>query len=426
MTVYGKGVHMGVANADKEILRDLARQMAELAALPVHRKKLGMWQRLNALDSVRPMVFVTEMPWNEMNVDDEMTLRTQDEWSRKHEWELRAWIYLWKHMPVDYILNDFIASQIVIRNSGLGMQEDVDLVETDKTSSVVSKHFHPQLIEPKDVEKIHNPTITIDEAATEEAFTKANDVFGGIMPVRKVGFRGKFFAPWDTLIRWWGVEEAMIDLVMRPDMVREAVKRFVDAGISELDQMEKLNVMTLNNYNVQIGPGGYGCSTELPGKNYDPAHVRCHNMWGHDAAQIFVSVSPEMHWEFSLKEEMRWLKRWGLTYYGCCEPLDGKMDILRRIPNLRKISMSPWINVDRAVKELKDDYVFSYKPSPAILAEDGWRPEQARKVLREVLEKGRGCHIEVIMKDISTVRYKPQRLWDWAKMAMEEVEKYAK
>lgn len=29
------------------------------------------------------------------------------------------------------------------------------------------------------------------------------------------------------------------------------------------------------------------------------------------------------------------------------------------------------------------------------------------------------------MKDISTVRYQPRRLWEWARIAMEEVERYA-
>jgi hypothetical protein len=63
--------------------------------------------------------------------------------------------------------------------------------------------------------------------------------------------------------------------------------------------------------------------------------------------------------------------------------------------------------------------VLSRKPTPAGLAEDDWRPELARQQLREFLEKARGCHIEIIMKDISTVRYEPQRLWQWEKMAME-------
>jgi len=148
-------------------------------------------------------------------------------------------------------------------------------------------------------------------------------------------------------------------------------------------------------------------------------------LWGSATAQIFVGVSPEMHWEFALQHEMRWLERWGLTYYGCCEPLDVKMDIMRRIPNLRKISMSQWIDVERAVREVGTNYVFSRKPTPAVLAEDDWRPELARQQLREFLVKARGCHIEIIMKDISTVRYQPQRLWEWERMAMELAEEFA-
>lgn len=39
-------------------------------------------------------------------------------------------------------------------------------------------------------------------------------------------------------------------------------------------------------------------------------------------------------------EKRNLLARWGLNYYGCCEPLDHKVHILRRIPRLRKISMN--------------------------------------------------------------------------------------
>jgi hypothetical protein len=122
---------------------------------------------------------------------------------------------------------------------------------------------------------------------------------------------------------------------------------------------------------------------------------------------------------------MRWLERWGLTYYGCCEPLDIKMGLMRRIPNLRKISMSPWVNTERAVKEVGADYVFSRKPTPAVLAEDTWRPEQAREQLSGFLAQARGCRIELIMKDISTVRYQPHRLWEWERIAMELAQEYA-
>jgi hypothetical protein len=39
---------------------------------------------------------------------------------------------------------------------------------------------------------------------------------------------------------------------------------------------------------------------------------------------------------------------------------------------------------------------------------------------------GGACHVELIMKDISTLRYKPQRLWEWSRIAMEVVEEFAR
>jgi len=80
--------------------------------------------------------------------------------------------------------------------------------------------------------------------------------------------------------------------------------------------------------------------------------------------------------------------------------------------------------VGRAVQNVADQYVFSYKPNPAIFATDNWRPEEARRELITVLERARGCHVEIIMKDISTVRYQPQRLWEWAAIAMDLVQRF--
>ena len=62
---------------------------------------------------------------------------------------------------------------------------------------------------------------------------------------------------------------------------------------------------------------------------------------------------------------------------------------------------------------------------PAWLAEDAWRPEMAEGDLRAFLDKARGLPVEVILKDISTVRYQPQRLWEWEKMAMRVVDEYS-
>ncbi|MCC6127335.1 MAG: hypothetical protein IT426_20425 [Pirellulales bacterium] len=409
---------------DIDILRRLAGELARIAALPVHKEKARLWQKLNDLESERPMVWINEICWHEMDVDGELALTAEHPWARDWERDLRRTLYQWRHLPGDMIVSDYLACPLAVHSTDFGIIEDVDIVRTDRSSDVVSRHFKIQIRDFADLEKIKMPVVTHDEAATHYRHQAMCEVFGDIMPVKKVGQTHIWFTPWDYLIRWWGIQEAMIDLVERPELVCAGVERMVDAWMAELDQFERLNVLSLDCDNTRIGSGGYGYTKNLPGAEYDPRRVRPKNLWGCSNAQIFSEVSPRMHWDFALKHDLRWLDRWGLTYYGCCEPLDRKIDLLRRIPNLRKISVSPWCDTQRTVESIGSDYVVSRKPSPAILAEDDWHPERARADIRDFLDKaGSACHIELIMKDISTVRYQPHRLWQWAEIAREEADK---
>jgi len=409
--------------ADKDVLRRLAAAVAGIAALAVHREKAGLWRRLNDRNSVRPMVWINELPWNEMDVNGELTLQCAHPWAQAQERDLRRTIYQWKHLPGDMIVNDFMACPLAIHSTDFGIVEKVDTIRVDSTSNIVSRHFHKQIFDFPDLEKIRMPVVTHNEEATAFRYQAMCEVFGDILPVRKQGQTHIWFTPWDYLIRWWGVEDAMTDMVDRPDLVHAAVDRMVDAWMVELDQFEAINGLSLDCDNIRIGSGGYGYVSDLPGNEFDPARVTPRNMWGCSNAQIFSEVSPDMHWSFAMRHDLRWLSRWGLNYYGCCEPLDGKADLLHRLPNLRKVSVTPWCKTERAVATLGPHWILSRKPNPAILAEDGWNPDRARQDLRDFLEKARGCHVELIMKDISTVRYKPQRLWEWAQIAVEEAER---
>ncbi|MGO9309387.1 MAG: hypothetical protein ACLQDL_10235 [Spirochaetia bacterium] len=408
---------------EKDTLRSLGTELAAVAALPVHTEKAGLWRKLNDLQSARPMVWINEIPWHEMNVDDELTVRTTHPWARELETRLRRTLYQWRHMRGDMVVSDFIECPLAIHSTDFGILEEVDIARTDASNDIISRHFHIQIRKPKDIEKIRMPVVTHDEETTAVVFDAMQGLFCDIMQVRKVGQTHIWFTPWDYLIRWWGLEEAMIDLVERPDMVNAAVERMVDAWMAELDQFVALNLLSLDCNNTRVGSGGFGYTWDMPGDRYDAARVMPHNMWGCSNAQIFAEVSPEMHWEFALRHDLRWLERWKLTYYGCCEPLDRKIGLLKKIPNLRKISMSPWNDFARVIDEVEGDYVLSFKPSPAIFVEETWNPDKARGYLKGVLDKARGTsHVEIIMKDVSTVRYRPRSLWDWARIAMEVVQ----
>jgi len=406
---------------DTPILRELGQQYAEIAALPIQQEKKAMWKRLNALQPVKPLINISQVPWHEMNVGDELTLRTEDPFCRRLEWHLRQTLYEWRHMPGDMFVEPVMVCPLVVHDTGFGIGEDVDIVKTDERNSVVSRHFHRQINSMDDLEKIKMPQVTYDAEATEANYQRMQALFDGILPVIKRGTTIFWFAPWDELIRWYTVEAAMEELLLNPDLVHASIDRLVQAYLCRLDQYEELNLLSMHD-----GMGTFA-TDELPRPGHDPAHIRPADMWGLGAAQIFSDVSPAMHWEFALQYEVRWFQRFGLNYYGCCEPLHRKIDVVGRIPNLRKISMSPWVDVEVGAERMGNRYVFSRKPNPAMLAVDAWDPETARQDLVDTLTKTRahGCVVEILLKDISTVRYQPQRLWEWSRIAAEVTQDFA-
>jgi len=408
---------------DREVLRPLAEQFAAIAALPVHREKARLWGKVNDLRSERPMVWITEIPWHELIEDNaELMVQCRAPWARAVELDLRRQLYQWRHMPVDMIFSDYVPCPIAWSSTGFGLKRQGELLPITGGAGISSQHFESQISSLADLHKIADPVVTVDRADTAARLAAMTEAFGDIIPVREKGRDNYWFTPWDNLVMWYGVQEALLDLIEQPEVIHGAIERLVDCYLLELDQMVALNLLALNHNNCRIGSGAYGYTADLPRPGFDPAHPTPEHLWGCSNAQIFTEVSPQMHWEFALQHDLRWLARWGLVYYGCCEVLDTKMEILRRVPNLRKVSMNYRLHLERAAAAVGSDYVFSYKPNPACFATDKWDLDQARAELRRMLDCTRGGHVEIVLKDISTVARKPERLWAWAAMARELVE----
>jgi hypothetical protein len=305
-------------------------------------------------------------------------------------------------------------------STGVGIEQQTEFIEH---GTIRSSHFIPQILEMEDIQKIQMPQVAIDPEETERRARVLGSIFDGILPVVPVGVKTIWFTPWDNLIRLVPMQDIMIDMIERPEFVDALVSRYVDAKMSELDQLETLGLLTAGASNNGVGSGGYGYTRELPEDDGTGASADCSSLWGCGTAQIFAEVSPRMHWDFSLKQEMRWLERWGMTYYGCCEPLHLKIGIIKEIKNLRKISVSPWFDIPKGLEFGADRYVLSIKPNPAIFAEDRFDEARARSEIAKLLDQAEGCSVELVMKDISTVRNDPKRLWRWGEIAMEEAEK---
>ena len=404
---------------DIAVIRHLAAEVAEIAALPVQEEKRALWRRLNARTPARPMVLIDQVCWNEMNHDGSLTLQCADEECRAYEERLRRTLCRWRHFPVDMVVDPFIRVFKAIRNTGFGIQVREERAVSDPTNTVVGHKYENQFETEADLEKICTPRISHDKAETERRLSMAHELFDGLLEVRPTGMEIGM-ALWDAIAQWMGVENALYALADRPDYMHRLMGRLTDGTLNMIDQLEAQGLWCEPQSLIHC-TGAY--TDELPAPGYNPNAPRAKDIWICGMAQMFSSVSPAMFKEFEADYVRRIAARFGLVYYGCCEPLDGMMAAVRTIPNVRKVSMSPWVNQERGAVEIGGDYVFSRKPSPALVATDRFHPEQVQADLtatRAICEK-HSCPLEFILKDISTVRYEPHRLTEWGRIAMDVV-----
>ena len=433
-----------VRDEDRRVLRELGRRYAEIAGLPVQEQRAREWTRLNGLEETRPLVWINEIPWSEMEIEDELTLRTSSDFSKRIESMLRMELYKWEHLQADMVVEPVIPSPKIISNSGIGVALDLQSTlyrspsqfneiffaitdpERQSSSRTVDELFEPftfQIWDEDDIEKIQDPRVEHHEERTEAFYEAYDEVFEGIIDVEPRGASGFWFAPWDDIAVFADIRDIFDAMQTRPGYVHALIDRVADAYLSALDQYEALGLLATNNTNVRVGSGGYGYADELP--QPDPAEaVSSGDIWGAATAQLFGKVAPDRFAEFALEYEMVWLERFGLSYYGCCESLDEKFEVLTRIPNLRKVSVSPFASPARAAEVLGQDYVISLKPDPAVLFGDVWEPERARSEIHGALDALCGCRVEILLKDIETVRGEPQRLWEWVEIVSEAARQY--
>lgn len=406
--------------SDVSIIRKLAAEVARIAALPVQQERKTLWRKLNGLNPVRPMVMIDQVCWNELNGQGELTLQCQDRECRDYEWHLRLLLYQAKYFPVDRVIEPVIYVSKAVHNTGFGVQIRQEVAVSDPTNSVVGHKFENQFVTEDDLQKIQMPRVSHDPAETQRRLAVAHELFDGLLEVQAWGYDPGYLSLWDPISMWMGVEDALYTLVDRPEYMHRLVGRMTDGYIALLDQLEAQGLLCGPQPTIHCS-GAY--TDELPAPGYDPARPRLKDLWCFGLAQMFSTVSPDMFREFEIDYFNKMAARFGLVYYGCCDPLDGKMREVRMIPRVRKISMSPWANEERGAAEIGGKYVYSRKPNPAFVAGDTFHPDRVRDDLKATLKvcEKHGCPVEFILKDISTVAYQPERLVQWAKIAMQVV-----
>ena len=416
---------------DRSVLRELAQRVAEIAALPVQEEKKRLWGKLNGLRPERPMVTIDQLCWNELNIDNKLTLACEDPECQNYEDRLRKILFQWEYFPVDMVVEPYVNVTRAIEGAPtttnnlpgalFGMKIQEQTLATDPANSIVSHHYENQFKSIEDVmQKIQMPVVTHDQGETRRRMEKAQWLFDGIMPLREEGWGyDPYLSCWDPIAMWMGMEAVLYGLIDEPEKMHALIGRVVQGYTTMLDQLEEQKLLYSYPQALVHTTGAWIDDQKTIDPNSRPAGTK--DMWMYSMAQPFILVSPAMFKEYEIDYCMPLYERFAHVYYGCCEPMERKLDIVKRVPHVRKISVSPWANRESCAEQIGADFVFSNKPSPVFFAGDSFDGETVRKDLENTrtICKQFKCPLEYIFKDVSTIRNDPARLIETSKIAMQ-------
>ena len=407
---------------ERELVRDLARQYAEIAFSDESKAKAANWGRLNALDAnARPPIILDQLPWHEFAGAEDLKCLCADPFLRGIENYFRSEMFRVRHFGADLVLPPYFPCEKVYTDSGCGVST---VTQDESDHAHAQTHLYAdQLPDEESLSKLHNRVITAYPEETAKNKAALEEVIGDILEVRPTGTM-IWAAVWDRITFWKGAEACLWAVIDEPEFVHKLMKRLTEIEMDAVDQLEAQDLLA-------AGPGTKcHCvetyTDEERYKNIDQAHIRTEDCWISGAAQIFSEISPAMHDEFEIAYMKPLYDRFGWVNYGCCEPPCRKIGIKRKMKTVRSISASPWTDVDMQAEAMGGDFVMLRKPNPAYVRAGYPETDAVKKEVRRTLAACRrsGTPVAFVLKDITTVNGQVKALTEWVELMRSEIENF--
>ena len=402
------------SSKDVQIIRALAEQYAEAAADTQYAELRQLWRDHNSLKPTRPL-FCLRPDGGEGEVPEVMHRECEDDSLYPLEHQLR--FGLWRHAyPDDFVIEPWLGVRAVHTHHGWGL--DGDRVQEGYSFKITD---YP-LKSLDDVEKMIPPRHVIDEAATAERYERVCEIIGDILPVDLD--RSPCYNVWSAdlssdLGALRGIENFMLDMVDEPEKLHRLLTFMRDGILAVHQQAADAGDWGLSASNtLTMAYGG-----DLPAPAANVRGVNRKDLWWFTPSQEFTLVSPAMHEEFLLQYQLPIMEQFGLIAYGCCEDLTNKIDMLRKIPNLRRIGVAPAADLARCVEQIGTGYSISWRPNPAEMVCVGFDEGRVRRIIGDGIKAAAGTRFSIVLKDVSTIENDPSRVTRWAEIVGELVGK---
>jgi hypothetical protein len=397
--------NLTITSEERAYLRELARKQAAYAALPVMAERKALWYAHNTLRGPRPMV-VMEMDTFEPDMIP--TLRCASPAARDIERNLLRPIVNHECIDDDKVVPDYYTVYWQIHEDEYGVPIPTEHAVDEQGRALGYTWHHPIKTLREDFGKLKPAAFWVDRAGTDAWQACVEDVLGDILPVKRKNNTFHWHcAPSGKVVALMGLEAMMFSMVDEPEEMHALYAYLRDNILAYARWQQAEGLLTLNNENDYAGAGSYGFTDELPQPGRDPnAPLTLRDLWLNMNSQETVGISPRMYHKFIFPYYRDLAAEGGLVYYGCCEPVhDIWVDSVSQLPNLRKVSISAWCNEEYMGEALRGGRViYSRKPSPNFIGVGKTLDEDAfRQHIRRTLRAARGCHLEIIFRDVYTL-----------------------
>ncbi len=415
---------------DRNIIRGLATQWMEFASLPVMKERKRLWRAVHDLKAERPVILF-ETDWIDGYVSNDELL-CEDPFLRSVEKYMRIRLRQAEEVGDDQILEPYYRLGWKMAFSDYGVPVEMRAPAGQQGSIAYSFSF--PIAAPEDIAKLRKRTIAVDREKTLRLHAILQDAMGDILSVRwgnydpfvsefnvgeydDLGFNGNFFfgLTWQ-LYRFIGNDRLPYWLYDTPEAVHKLMAYMLEDRLALFEFFEKQGLLDFNTDSQMAGPRSYGyVSTLPPADTQRPAALK--DLWGWAESQEFEMISPAMYGEFVLPYLAKLAQKFGLIYYGCCERVDDRLElIMEAIPNLRSVSVSGWSNFARTAELLGKKYVFSRKPTPASISGPNPDWDCLEKDMKATRAAARDCNLEILFRDVYTINGDRARLRKWVEM----------
>jgi len=409
---------------ERAYLRELAKRQADYAALPVMADRKRMWYELNdGVRGARPPVIVETWTFDR-DFMPESVFRCASDTGRGIEVQLLRNTRNHEFINDDKVIPDSFSIGWSVEIDSMGVEITTETVEDRQGVPTGYRYHHPIKNLKEDFHLLRPAVCRVDRERTMQWKAFLEELFGGALPVEIVS--GTFGSTMltNTVIALMGMEAFFVAMHDSPGETHGLMAYLRDNCLRKMRWAESEGLLRLNNGNQGSFGSSYNFTTKLPAPGYDGGPARLCDMWDCANSQESVGISPAMYHEFCFPYYRDVCEPMGLLYYGCCEPAHPFWEDIRRLPHLKKVSISRWCDQRFMGEALQGtDIVFSRKPDPNFLGVDVHLDEEAwAGHIRETLEAARGAAVEFIIRDVYTVHGnldKPRRAVEIARAEIE-------